>query len=214
MILPDLLLIGTGGHSHACIDAIEQQGRYRLIGLVGADGEAASTHLGYPVIGTDADLPRLARQCRLALIGVGHIESASPRHRLYRQLLALGFELPAIVATSSYVSRHAYIGAGTLVLHGAIINAGARVGVNCIINSRALVEHDAQVGDHCHIATGAILNGSVSVGAGSFVGSGSSVKQGIRIGQGCTVGMGLALRHPVPDNTRFVGGQPGPRPTP
>jgi len=214
MSLPDLLLIGTGGHSHACIDAIEQQGRYRLIGLVTADGEAGSTHLGYPVIGTDADLPRLATHCRLALIGVGHIQSAAPRQRLYLQLLALGFTLPSVIAANAYVSRHANLGAGTLVLHGAIINAGAQIGVNCIVNSRALIEHDVQVGDHCHIATGAILNGDARVGSGSFVGSGSIVKQGIHIGQECTVGMGLALRHPLPDHTCFVGGQSGPRPSP
>ncbi|MFM2056567.1 MAG: hypothetical protein RLY71_952 [Pseudomonadota bacterium] len=214
MSLPDLLLIGTGGHSHACIDAIEQQGRYRLIGLVGADGEAGGTHLGYPVIGTDKDLPSLVHQCSLALIGIGHIQSAAPRQRLYGELLALGFTLPVVVAASAYVSRHAQLGAGTLVQHGAIINAGARVGVNCIINSRALVEHDTQVGDHCHIATGAILNGGVSVGAASFVGSGSAVRQGLAIGQQCIIGMGLALRHAVPDHTRFVGNSSGSRPIP
>lgn len=214
MSLPELLLIGTGGHSHACIDAIEQQGRYRLAGLVCADGETATPHLGYAVVGSDADLPRLARQCRLALIGIGQIGSAAPRQRLYQQLLALGFELPVVIAASAYVSRHARIGAGTLVMHGAIVNAGAQVGANCIVNSRALIEHDARVGDHCHIATGAILNGGVHVGAGSFVGSGSIVKQGLHLGQGCTVGMGLAVRHPQPDHTRFVGGNQAPGRTP
>ncbi len=210
MSLPDLLLIGTGGHSHACIDAIEQQGRYRLLGLVCADGEAPATHLGYRVVGADADLPRLVHRCRLAFIGVGQIGTAAPRQRLYQQLLALGFELPVVIAASAYVSPHARIGAGTLVMHGAIVNAGAQLGANCIINSRALIEHDTRVGDHCHIATGAILNGGVSVGAGSFVGSGSVVKQGLHLGQGCTVGMGLAVRHSQPAHARFVGGLPGP----
>jgi sugar O-acyltransferase (sialic acid O-acetyltransferase NeuD family) len=201
----DIILIGAGGHSHACIDAIEQQGRYRIAGLVGADGEPQTAHLGYPVIGTDADLPQLARSCGLALIAVGHVRSAALRIRLYQQAAALGFKLPAIVAPSAYVSRHAHIGAGTLVMHGAIVNAGARVGANCIVNSRALIEHDASVADHCHIATGAILNGEVHVGAGSFVGSGSVIKQGLSIGQGCTVGMGLSVRHHQPDHARYLG---------
>lgn len=202
MSLPNLLLIGTGGHSHACIDAIEQQGRYRLLGLVGADGEAPSLHLGYPLVGTDIDLPRLVLKCPLAFIGVGQIESAVHRQRLYRQLLALGFELPLVIAPSAYVSRHARIGAGSLVMHGAIINAGAQVGANCIVNSRALIEHDAQVADHCHIATGAILNGGVRVGDGSFIGSGSVVREGLQVGSACIVGMGQAVRHRLPDQSR------------
>ncbi len=205
MSQPDIILIGAGGHSHACIDAIEQQGRYRIAGLVGAAGDAQIAHLGYPVIGTDADLAQLVRICRLALIAVGQIRSAAPRMRLYEQATALGFELPPIVARTAYVSRHARIGAGTLVMHGAIVNAGARVGANCIVNSRALIEHDASVGDHCHIATGAILNGDVAVGAGSFVGSGSVIMQGLSIGQDCTVGMGLSVRHDQPDHARYLG---------
>jgi sugar O-acyltransferase (sialic acid O-acetyltransferase NeuD family) len=202
---PRIILIGAGGHSHACIDAIEQQGLYRIAGLVCADGEPQTALLGYPVIGNDADLPDLARGCGLALIAVGHIHSGALRMRLYQQANFLGFGLPAIVASSAYVSRHAHIGAGTLVMHGAIINAGARVGANCIVNSRALIEHDASVADHCHISTGAILNGDVHVGAGSFIGSGSVIKQGISIGQGCTVGMGLAVRHHQPDHAHYLG---------
>lgn len=214
MSLPRLLLIGTGGHSHACIDAIEAQGRYRLFGLVSAEGETPRSHLGYPVVGTDADLPRLVGECRLAFIGIGQTDSAALRQGLYLQLLAMGFEMPVVVAASAYVSRHARIGAGTLVMHGAIVNAGAQVGANCIINSRALIEHDAHVGDHCHIATGAILNGGASVGSGSFVGSGSVVKQGVHLGRSCTIGMGLSVRHQQPDHSRFVGGLDGPGQTP
>lgn len=205
MSLQHILLIGAGGHSHACIDAIEQQGRYRILGLVGAADDAQAEHLGYPLLGSDDDLPRLAKSCRLALIAVGHIRSATLRIRLYQHALALGFELPMILSPQAYVSRHAQIGAGTLVMHGAIVNPGARVGANCIVNSRALIEHDARVADHCHIATGAILNGAVSVGTGSFVGSGSIVKEGITIGQGCIIGMGLALRENQADLARYFG---------
>lgn len=201
----DLLLIGAGGHSHACIDAVESDGRFRIVGLVGAVGDPLVEHLGYPMLGNDADLERLAAGCRNAFVAVGHVRSPDPRMRLFERARSLGMMLPTIVSDRAYVSRHAQLGVGTLVMHGAVINAGARVGANCIVNSRALVEHDAEVGNHCHISTGAILNGGVKVGAGSFVGSGSVVREGVTIGQGCTVGMGLALRRSLPDHARFVG---------
>lgn len=201
---PSLILIGAGGHAHACIDVIEQHGQYQIAGLVGRLEEMHTQRLGYTVIATDDDLSQLAKAYQYALITVGQIRSPDNRVRLYQQATRLGFQLPVIIAPTAHVSRHATIGAGTIVMHGAIVNAGARVGNNCIINTRALVEHDATVEDYCHISTGAILNGDVYIGAGSFVGSGSIIKEGVSIGKGCVVGLGLSVRHNQADHARFV----------
>ena len=199
------ILIGAGGHAHACIDVIERHGRYQIAGLVGMQEEVDTQHLGYAVIATDAELPQLAKDHRYAFITVGQVHSPDTRIRLYRQAIELGFTLPDIIAPTAHVSSHASIGPGTIVMHGAVVNAGAKVGKNCIINTRALVEHDAVVEDHCHISTGAILNGSVHIGAGSFVGSGCVFKDGITLGKNCVVGMGLCVRHNQADNSKFVG---------
>ena len=200
-----MILIGAGGHAHACIDVIEQHGQYQIAGLVGMSEEMHSRYFGYSVIATDEDLPQLAKEYQYALISVGQIQTPNHRMRLYQQATVLGFKLPAITAPSAHFSCHAAIGAGTIVMPGAIVNAGARVGTNGIINTRALLEHDATVEDHCHISTGAILNGDVHIGAGSFVGSGSVIKEGVTIGKRCIVGMGLALRRNQADHARFVG---------
>ncbi len=205
MSKPGLILLGAGGHAHACMDVIEQHGQYEIAGLVGMPEEVNSRSQGYSVIASDCDLPELAKTYRYALVTVGQIRSAENRVRLYRLAAELGFELPAIVSPLAYVSCHAAIGAGTIVMHGAIINAGARLGGNCIVNTRALVEHDATIEDHCHVSTGAILNGNARLGAGSFVGSGSTIKEGVALGKACVVGMGLTVRHDQPDGARFVG---------
>lgn len=200
-----LIVIGAGGHAHACIDVIEEHGLYQIVGLVGVPEEIDSDHLGYRVTAIDSDLLQLAKRSPYALIAVGHIHSPALRIRLYQRVIELGFHLPTIIAPTAYVSRHAVIGAGTIVMHGAIVNAGAKVGNNCIINTRAVVEHDVTVADHCHISTGAILNGEVKVGSGSFVGSGSVVKEGVSIGSECIIGMGLAVRHNQADTARYTG---------
>lgn len=205
MSKPNMILIGAGAHAHACIDVIEQNDEYQIAGLVGKKEEVDAQHLGHRVIGTDAELPQLVKEHDYAIVTVGQIDSPQLRIRLYQQALQLGFTIPTIISPTAYVSRHATIGTGTIVMHGAIVNAGARVGANCIINTTALVEHDAIIEDHCHISTGAILNGSVHVGTGSFIGSGSVVKDGITIGENCVVGLGLSVRHDQPNNTKFTG---------
>ena len=205
MTKPSMILIGAGGHARACIDVIEQDGRYEIAGLVGLHEEMHTRHLGYAVIATDAELPQLAKDHEYALVAVGQVHSPDTRIRLFLRAVELGFVLPGIVSRTAHVATHASIGAGTIVMHGAIVNAGARVGRNCIINSTALVEHDAIVDDHCHISTGAIVNGNVSIGAGSFVGSGAVIKDGVSIGRNCVIGLGLSVRKDQADNSRFTG---------
>jgi sugar O-acyltransferase (sialic acid O-acetyltransferase NeuD family) len=201
----ELILIGAGGHSRSCIDTIEQEGKYRIGGLVGLNQDVGSSQFGYEVLATDSELDDLAKQFQYAFLAIGQIHSPEPRIRLYEKLVAAGFVLPSIVAPSAYVSPHAKVGAGTIVMHGAILNAGVTVGNNCIINTQALLEHDSQVSDHCHISTGAILNGDTSVGTGSFVGSAAVIKEGVSVGAGSLVGMGLALRHNLGDACQYLG---------
>lgn len=206
MIKPSLILIGAGGHARSCIDVIEQQGIYQIAGLVDLPEQRNARHLDFKVIASDAELKELAKAHRFALVAVGQIRTAEHRIRLYQQAIEAGFTLPAIIAPTAYVSRYAKVGAGTIVMHGAIVNAGVEVGINCIVNTRTLIEHDAKVNDHCHISTGATLNGNVSVGTGTFIGSGCTVKEGVAIGHGCVIGMGVNVRHNLGENTRFIGG--------
>jgi sugar O-acyltransferase (sialic acid O-acetyltransferase NeuD family) len=205
MSKPNIILIGAGGHAHSCIDIIEQQGQYHIAGLVGMPQEMHEKHLGFSVIATDDDLPQLAKEYNYALVSLGQILSPDSRIRLYQQAVKLGFQLPVIIAPTAYVSRHATLGAGTIVMHGSIVNAGVRVGDNCIINNRSLLEHDSTVEDHSHISTGTILNGGVTIGKGSFVGSGTVIKEGVKIGKNCVIGMGLSVRSNQTDHSRYTG---------
>ena len=202
---PKIILVGAGGHCHSCIDVIEQQYIYEIAGLVGKEDETDSSRLGYKVIGTDADLPRLLKSYSYALITIGQIKSSENRVRLYEKIRNLGFRLPIITSPRAYVSKRSIVRDGSIIFHGAIINAGATIGSNCIINTNSIIEHDVSIGNNCHISTGTILNGDVTVGDGSFVGSGVTIKQGVRIGKECIVGMGLTVRHDLADYTQFIG---------
>ncbi|MDP1604371.1 MAG: acetyltransferase [Legionella sp.] len=185
-----ILLLGAGGHARASIDVIEQEGQFAIGGLIGVPEEVGGEIFGYPVLGTDADLPALRHQYDFALVTIGHIKTPQFRIRFFDALIREGYELPIIVSPHAYVSPRATLGAGTMVLHGAIINAGVRIGRNCIINSQALVEHDVMIADHCHISTAAAVNSGVSIGAGTFIGSNASVRQCLTIGENSLIGMG------------------------
>ena len=185
-----ILLVGAGGHARACIDVIEQADVFQVGGLVGLPDEVGGHILGYRILGSDTDLPVLLSNYPAAMVSVGQIKSPDLRMYLFGVLEKAGCSTPTVISPRAYVSKHAKIGAGSIVLHGAVVNAGVRVGSNCIINSQSLIEHDTVIADHCHIATGAVLNSGVHVGPGTFIGSSTSVRQGVTIGERSLVGMG------------------------
>jgi sugar O-acyltransferase (sialic acid O-acetyltransferase NeuD family) len=199
------LLIGGGGHCRSCIDVIESQGQYTVAGIVDSNETDAAARLGYPWLGRDDDLPDLLKKYPSALVTVGQVKSPDTRIALFEKLQALGADFPIIVSPLAHVSRHAVVLPGTVVMHGAIINASAKVGENCIINSQALVEHDSVVAAHCHISTGARLNGDVHVEMGSFIGSGAIIHHGVRIASRCIVGAGAIVVKNLTEGTIFRG---------
>lgn len=188
-----ILIIGAGGHARACVDVIEKHAGYSIGGLVGLPDEVGKRILGYKVIGTNDDIPSLVSEYRNAMVCVGHIKTVKVRRRLFQELRSCGFQLPAIVSPLAYVSPHAEIGEGTIVMHHAIVNTAASVGRCCIVNSMSLVEHDAKVGDFCHVSTRAVLNGAVRIGSGTFVGSGAVVREGVSLGEDCFIAMGRVV---------------------
>jgi sugar O-acyltransferase (sialic acid O-acetyltransferase NeuD family) len=172
-----ILLIGGGGHCHSVIDVVEQQGIYEIYGIVDVLEKVGSRVLDYKVIGYDDDLIDLFQHCPNAVITMGHIKSNTLRVKLFETVKQIGYELPTIISPLAYVSRHAQISPGTVVMHQALVNANAKIGDNCIINTKALIEHDVSIGNHCHIATAAVINGGVVVRDNTFVGSNSVVVQ-------------------------------------
>jgi sugar O-acyltransferase (sialic acid O-acetyltransferase NeuD family) len=196
-----MILVGGGGHCLSCIDVIESAGHFTIMGYVRGSQDDSNELLGYPALGTDADLAMLIDIYGSALVTVGQIKTAETRARLYEQLVMFGAKLPVVLSPWSQISRHSTLGDGTIAMHGVVVNANVRVGHNCIINSQALIEHGTEVGDHCHISTGARINGDVIVGNGCFVGSGAVIKHGISIGDHALIEAGQVVLADVPSGT-------------
>jgi sugar O-acyltransferase (sialic acid O-acetyltransferase NeuD family) len=204
--LKELVLIGAGGHAKSCIDVIESQRKFRISAIIGLEEEIGKKVCGYEVIGTDDMLPELAKTYQHALVAIGQISSPKIRRELFEKARNLGFVMPTIIASSAFVSVHARIQSGSVIMHGAVVNAGVQIGTNCIVNSKALIEHDSQVGNHCHISTGALVNGNVLIGEGCFIGSGSVIREGISIGSYSLVGMSNSVTSNLASKTVFLRG--------
>jgi len=199
-----IILIGGGGHCKSCIDVLESMNEYEIAGIIDAKEKIGDSILGYKIIGCDDDLKSLRKKYDYALITVGQIKSTMIRVKLFHLLKELEYILPVIIASSAYVSKHASIDEGTIIMHQAMVNADVKIGKNCIINTKALVEHDTFVGDFCHISTNAILNGNVVVGNKCFIGSASVIRNGISITNHAIISMGSIVLKNVNDSEVYL----------
>jgi len=176
-----LILVGGGGHCKSCIDVIEAEGKFNIVGIIDIKEKIGEKILGYQIIGCDDDLNKLIKIFGNYLITIGQIKTPEIRIKLFNKIKAIGGKLPIIKSPLSYVSKHAFVDEGTIIMHNAFINANAKIGKNCIINTRALIEHDVTIGNHCHISTNATINGGVEIGSGTFYGSSAVCKEYIKI---------------------------------
>jgi len=186
-----IILIGAGGHCKSCIDVIEKEKKFKIIGII--DNKKKGFFLKYKILGKDNCLKKYYKKTYYILISVGQIKNFQVRENLFKKIKKIKFKFATVVSPMSYVSKHALIDEGSIIMHGSIINAGARIGKNCIINTKSLIEHDVTIGDHCHISTETTINGGVLIKKRTFIGSRSIIKNNISIGEGSIVGANLYI---------------------
>jgi acetyltransferase EpsM len=200
--MPDIVIIGAGGHSKVVADAAVRAG-FRLRGFLD-DHATVSPLPEYDVIGTILDLvhdPQLQKDV-LAVIAIG--DNHTRKHVVQRLGLHKG-RYATIIDPSAVVSKYALIAEGTVVLQGVIVNAETVVGQHAILNTGCTIDHDCKIGDYAHISPGVNLAGGVIVGEGAHVGIGTCVIPQCSIGDWSVVGAGAAVVKDIPARRTAVG---------
>ena len=187
-----LILLGGGGHCKSVIDVAESAG-YTILGILDKPELVETKVLDYKIIGTDDDIPQYVDTAEF-MITVGQIKSPAIRQKLVSLVMRAGGKFATIIASDAYVSNYATIGAGTVIMHKAVVNADAHIGEHCIINTMANIEHEVQVGGFCHISTGVMVNGNCVIGNEVFIGSGSVLYNGIAVLDNAVIPAGSIVR--------------------
>ncbi|MEW6181620.1 MAG: NeuD/PglB/VioB family sugar acetyltransferase [Bacillota bacterium] len=205
MNLPQIVIIGAGGHAAMVTDIILKAGKYSLAGYTAPGSPPPASRLRFRYLGNDDVLPTLRRQgVKMAALGVGGVGDNKPRRRMYEHIHSLGFSFPPLIHPSAVVADDLTV-EGLIIAPGAVVNPRVELGVNTIINSAAVVEHNCVVGEHVHVAPGAVLCGGVRVGGLAHVGAGAVVIQGVALGEGAVVGAGAVVLHDVNPWTVVAG---------
>ncbi len=202
--MKNLILIGAGGHCTSCIDVIEHEGKYRIVGILDKKENLGKVLLGYKIIGTDADVLEYV-EGNYFLCTLGMINNVSLRGRIINNFFHYGAKFATVVSPKAQISKHAELGAGSIVLHHVTISANVKIGLHCIINTGANIEHDSVIGDNTHISTNAVVNGHCHIAENCFVGSNATIIQGVSLAEKSVVGAGAVLLNSFLKTGTFIG---------
>lgn len=162
-----LLLVGAGGFGRVVMEHASQI--YDCVFV--DDGEAKEVN-GAPVIGKISDIEFLYPQYKLLLVTIG---DNALRERIYVTASAKGYSFPNIVHPSAYISSHAHMGAGNVVLNNVVIQNNAKLGSGCILNPGVELHHDSNVGNNVLIYTNSVVRSLTHVGDRVWIGSNATI---------------------------------------
>lgn len=173
-----LVIVGASGHGKVVADIAQLNGYTDIVFL--DDNKSVTECAGYPVIGNtnaiiDGDI----------FVAIGN--------SIIRQELMNRFIdhcQPILIHPNAIVAKDVKIGAGSVVMAGAVINPSTTIGRGCIINTSSSVDHDCVLGDFVHIAVGAHICGTVTISDSVWVGAGAIISNNISIGSDCVIGAG------------------------
>ena len=191
-----LIIIGAGSHGKVIADAALKNGYTNICYI---DDHATGDVMGFPIIGTSADIERLNDGSTDFIIGIGN--------NAIRKTVAEKYNVNwvSIVHPSAQIAFNAEIGKGTVIMANAVVNVCATVGEHCIINTGAIVEHDNVIENYAHISPNVALGGTVRIGSLTHVGIGATVKNNTEICSDCTIGAGAVVVKNIKEPGTYVG---------
>ncbi len=202
-----LVIVGAraDGQAHVVLECIEESGAHEAVAFADETPRLKGQQvLGLPVLGDPNEVAQQVQELGItgAFVAVGDMQA---RARLAELCSSMGLSLPTLVHPSAYVSLHAQIGAGGFVGAGVVVLPGAVVDELARINAGTVVSHHVHVGGANTIGPNATLAGRSSTGAFVLLGAGCTLLPEVRVADGVTVGAGAVVTRDTPPNVTVVG---------
>jgi sugar O-acyltransferase (sialic acid O-acetyltransferase NeuD family) len=200
----DLIILGSGGLAQEYAWLVEEinedRKSFNLLGYLDDETErVGKEYIGYPVLGTIADLPKFAGAYAIAGVGAPQarkavVEKVSPGHTRWANLVS-----PTVRIHSSHK-----IGHGVMIGRYSDLTVGCTLGDHVMINIHCVLGHAVVVGDCTVVSPNVTINGEAVIGSVCYIGANAFVRN-VHVGDGATIGASSAVVKDVPPDCVVAG---------
>lgn len=194
-----LLIIGAGGHGRAAAYVAANMKRWSQIAFLN-DNDIQDMK-DFKIIGRFNEVHRFKEEYDV-FVAIGDNEL---REQLLTQLEMENASIPVLIHPSALIGEHVRLGAGTIVMAGAVIICNGTIGKGVIINTSSSIDHDGIIGDFVHISPGVHIAGDVKIGENTWICIGATVINHITIADHCTIGAGAVVINSITEKGTYVG---------
>jgi sugar O-acyltransferase (sialic acid O-acetyltransferase NeuD family) len=204
--MENIILIGAGSHARYCVDIIEKENKYKIIGFTDPYKPIGEKVCDYPVLGRQEDIIELSEKYNIQG-GVITIGDNWIRKLVYDIIIGQmpDFMFVNAIHPSTIIGRNVFFGVGIVIMAGCIINPGSHVGNFCFFATGAQLEHDGYMDDYSSLSAGSITGGNVRIGKFTAITLGVTILDRIKIGDHSVIGSGSLVLKDVPDNVVAYG---------
>ncbi len=204
--MENIVLFGGGLHTQYCIDIIEKENKYTIIGIIDPYKDVGSKFYAYNVIGGENRLRELRKNYNIHG-GIITIGDNWTRKLVYDSITneVPDFKFVNAIHPSTIIGKNVKLGVGVVTMAGCIINPNCIVGNFCFFATGAQLEHDSVMGDFASISAGSITGAKVKIGKYSAITLGVTILDRLTIGENTVVGSGSLVLNDLPDNVLAYG---------
>jgi sugar O-acyltransferase (sialic acid O-acetyltransferase NeuD family) len=201
-----IVLFGGGNHVTYCLDIIEKQGLYEVVGITDPYIPIGTEIQGYPVIGKQEDLKELIEKYNIDA-GIVTIGDNWIRKIVKEKVVEIvpDFQFVSAIHPSVVLGSNVSIGQGTVMMAGCIVSPNTTIGEFCFFATGAILEHDSIMHDFASLSAGSMTGGKVEIGEGAAITLSVTLFDRIKIGKHSVIGSGSLVTKDIPDNVLAYG---------
>jgi sugar O-acyltransferase (sialic acid O-acetyltransferase NeuD family) len=202
----NIVLFGGGTHVRYCIDIIEKENKYKIVGITDPFAEIDSEILGYKIIGRQEEIKKLVIEYDInaGLVTIGDNWTRKIVRDTILNIIP-DFKFVSAIHPSTIIGRNVLIREGTVIMAGCIINPGAKIYEFCFLATGAILEHDSLMEEFSSLSAGSVTGGKVKIGRFTAITLGVILFDRIEIGEHTVIGSGSLVTKNIPNNVLAYG---------
>lgn len=206
--MKNVVIIGASGHGSVVLDCIEKEGKYNVMGFVDSFKEKGTKLNGYEIMGSEHDLPLLIDKFNLygCIVAIGDNWTRKIVVEKISEIVP-DFKFISSIHPKAVIGKDVYIGKGTIIMPGAIVNANAAIRDFCILNTNSSLGHDSVMDDYSSMASGITAGGCFYLGKFSAVCLGANIIENIQVMEHTVIGAGSLVLKDIRRSVMAYGTQ-------